>query len=98
MYATFSTAELEGDLDSENVRLRVLPIAERLKITPSWTAVENMGYRPASEKVKATNLYKDNSQGFQITFRRHGGAGKRSQVAYGRGEYAAGLTGSLFLL
>lgn len=31
-------------MESEDVSVRMVPIADRLEVSPSWTAVANMGY------------------------------------------------------
>lgn len=36
--------ELEAGVESEDVSVRMVPIADRLEVSPSWTAVANMGY------------------------------------------------------
>lgn len=71
--------ELEVDMDSEEVARKLVPIAERLFISPSKTAVENMGNKP-SRCIAMKKGGKDEEQGFRLRFRTHGGPGRLTAV------------------
>eukprot|EP00952_Eustigmatos_sp_NYUAD-ZCMA_P012091 48730-Eustigmatos_ZCMA.PRE.1 len=68
-----SHSELEQDVDSEDIGRRVLPISQRLHVTPSWRAIESMGLSLPMTGPTALSPDIKAPLSFQIRARRHGG-------------------------
>jgi len=73
--------ELElSQINSSDMNVSLIPVIDRLQLSPSWTLREDMGLNPSlisAINIGTSHVKTDNSGGMTLRFRTHGGPGRK---------------------